>query len=94
MHYLELLIKKIFLLTGINANSRQVIAKNLNSLQSLDREQEITCMAWGNEEESEILMGVRSQKVKIYDTEFKGFSACVEVPCGKGPLRGVGKIDG
>lgn len=51
-------------------------------------------MAWGNEDESEILMGVRSQKVKIYDTEFKGFSGCVETPFGTGPLRGVGKSNG
>jgi transcription antitermination factor NusG len=50
-------------------------------------------MAWGNEEESEILLGLRGQKVKIYDSEFKGFSGCVETPFGKGPLRGVGKLN-
>ena len=82
----------IFLL-GVNFNNQQTIAKNLNSLQSLDRQQEITCMAWGNEEESEILLGLRGQKVKIYDSEFKGFSGCVETPFGKGPLRGVGKFN-
>jgi len=78
----------------VNVNNKQVITKNLNSLQLLDREQEITCMAWGNDEQSEILMGLRCQKVRIYDTEFKGFSGCVEAPIGKGPLCGVGKIDG
>ena len=80
--------------SGVNVNNKQIIAKNLNSLQLLDREQEITCMAWGNENESEILMGLRCQKVRIYDTEFKAFSGCVEVPLGTGPIRGVGKIDG
>jgi len=82
------------LFKGVNVNNKQIIAKNLNSLQLLDREQEITCMAWGNENESEILMGLRCQKVRIYDTEFKAFSGCVEVPLGTGPIRGVGKIDG
>lgn len=92
--------KLIFLITlfywspGVNFNNQQIIAKNLNSLQSLDRQQEITCLSWGNEEESEILMGLRNQKVKIYDTEFKGFSGCVETPLGSGPLRGVGKSNG
>ncbi|KAK4026026.1 hypothetical protein OUZ56_015052 [Daphnia magna] len=81
------------LFKGVSFNDHQTITKNLNSLQSLDRQQEITCMAWGNDEESEILMGLRSQKVKIYDTEFKGFSGCVETPFGKGPLRGVGKFN-
>ena len=79
---------------GINVNRQQVIAKNLNSLQSLDRQQEITCMAWGDEDESEILLGLRNQTVKIYDTEFKGFSGSVETPIGEGPLRGVGKVNG
>ncbi len=82
----------MLLSTGVNVNNTQTIAKNLNSLQSLDREQEITCMAWGNDEETEILLGLRSQKVKIYDTEFKGFSSCVDTPLGTGPLRGVGKL--
>ena len=80
--------------TGININQQQIIAKNLNNLQHIDREQEITCMAWGNPEETEILMGLRSQKVRIYDTDFKGFSGCLEVSYGKGPLRGIGKSQG
>lgn len=81
-------------MVGVNVNNQQIIAKNLNGLQSLDRDQEITCMAWGNAEETEILMGLRGQKVKIYDTEFKSFSGCVDVVHGKGPLRGVGKSGG
>ena len=80
-------------MSGVNFNNQQTIAKNLNSLQALDRQQEITCMAWGNEEESEILLGLRGQKVKIYDSEFKGFSGCVETPFGEGPLCGVGKFN-
>ena len=51
-------------------------------------------MAWGNEDESEILLGLRNQTVKIYNTEFKGFSGSVETPIGEGPLRGVGKVNG
>ena len=72
---------------GINVNQQQVIVINLNSLQSLDRQQEITSMAWGNEDESEILLGLRNQMVKIYDTEFKGFSGSVETHIGEEPLH-------
>ena len=89
---LEVLYFALF--PGVNFNHQQIIAKNLNNLQSLDRQQEITCIAWGNVDESEILIGTRNQKVKIYDTEFKGFSGCVETSFGTGPLRGVGKFHG
>ena len=50
-------------------------------------------LEWGQSDESELLIGLRSQTVKIFDVSDKAFSACVNVSAGSGPLRGVAKVN-
>ena len=54
---------------------------------------EITCMNFG-ESQSEILLGLRNQTVKVYDTQFKSFSQSMDTKGGTGPLVGIARNDG
>ena len=53
----------------------------------------ISSFEWGQSDESEILVGVRCQKVKIFDVADKVFSGSIDVSAGSGPLRGVAKYN-
>ena len=50
-------------------------------------------LEWGQEDESELLVGLRCQTVKIFDVGDKTFSESRDVKAGHGPLRGVAKYD-
>ncbi|XP_045102755.1 WD repeat-containing protein 74-like [Portunus trituberculatus] len=82
------------ILKGINLNQKAVIHKNFHKIQALDREQEITSVAWGNEEENEVLMGLRNQTVKVFDTEAKAFVSSRKINVGEGPIVSLGRMDG
>ncbi|KAK8389349.1 hypothetical protein O3P69_008828 [Scylla paramamosain] len=82
------------ILKGINLNQKAVIHKNFHKIQALDREQEITSVAWGNEEENEILMGLRNQTVRVFDTEAKAFVSTRKINVGEGPIVSLGRMDG
>ena len=76
------------ILKGVKVHSKGNICKNLHNLKNLDKQNEVTSLSFG-ENEQEILLGLRNQTVKVYDTKFKSFSSCVETPGGHGPLVGV-----
>jgi len=76
------------ILKGIKIHSKGSICKNLHNLKSLNKQNEVTALSFGDSEQ-EILLGLRNQTVKIYDTKFKSFSTSVETPGGVGPLVGV-----
>lgn len=59
----DLHIVSLINFVGINLNQRAVIHKNLHKIQALDRAQEITSMAWGNEQESEVSKWLRFAKI-------------------------------
>lgn len=82
------------ILKGINLNQRAVIHKNFHKIQALDRQQEITSMAWGNEQESEVLMGLRNQTVRVFDTDAKAFVSTRTINVGEGPIVSLGRLDG
>jgi hypothetical protein len=50
-------------------------------------------LEWGQENETELLVGLRCQTVKVFDVADKTFTSCVNVKAGSGPLRGVAKFD-
>ena len=85
------------LLKGVSVNPKSNIAKNFHNLKNgLSREEEITCMSWGDQ--NEILLGLRNQTVKIFDTSDKCFVGNIDVSSqgqeNFGPLRGVDRVDG
>ena len=81
------------ILKGVNVNNKACISKNFHNLANLERQFEITCMNFG-ESQSEILLGLRNQTVKVYDTQFKSFSQSMETKGGTGPLVGIARNDG
>ena len=86
------------LLKGVQANPKANIVKNFHALKKLDREQEITAMAWGEEGQGEILTGLRNGTVKVFSPAQKEFTASVDCASGEDKeglaLRGVARVDG
>ncbi|KAK3857913.1 hypothetical protein Pcinc_035862 [Petrolisthes cinctipes] len=82
------------ILKGVNLNEQYVITKNFHNVKALDREQEITAIAWGDEEETEVLMGLRNQTIKIFDTDVKAFVSSRKISTGSGPIVSIGRVDG
>ncbi len=81
-------------LKGVSINAKMYLTKNFANLHNLERQHEITAMAWGDEEDqSEILLGLRNQIVKVFDPADKSYSSNIEHCGGSGKLVGVAKVD-
>ncbi|XP_071532235.1 WD repeat-containing protein 74 [Panulirus ornatus] len=85
---------EIGILKGINLNQKAIIHKNFHKIKALERDEEITAMAWGDEEQSEIMMGLRNQTIRIFDTDAKAFVSSREINIGEGPIVSIGRWDG
>ncbi|XP_069677228.1 WD repeat-containing protein 74 [Periplaneta americana] len=79
---------------SINIDDQNIkpIVKNIQNLDVLTKGHEITTLAWGDSEELDVLIGLASQKVKIYDTDFKAFTSSVDVNCGSGKICGLSRF--
>lgn len=82
------------ILKGINLNQDAVIHKNVHNLKSLDRQHEITAMAWGNQNQTEILIGLRNKIVQVFDTEDKAFVSSRQINTGEGPIVSLARWNG
>jgi hypothetical protein len=50
-------------------------------------------LAWGGDpDEIDVLIGMSSQRVKIYDTEFKAYKSSMDDSCGHGSKEGYQDI--
>lgn len=91
----EMFINYGILFSGISINienkETKSIAKNIQNMKVLTKEHEITSLAWGDPDEIDVLIGLSSQRVKIYDTDFKAFTSSVDVSCGHGSIRGLSR---
>ncbi|XP_033762511.1 WD repeat-containing protein 74-like [Pecten maximus] len=67
--------------------------ENINSLEGAKKENEITTLCWGNDNQTEICLGLKCQKVRTYDTISKEFSDETDFHVDDGRLRGLLKID-
>ena len=81
------------LLKGVSINPKMNIAKNFSNMHSLERKHEITAMAWGNDEQNEILLGLRSGSVRTFDLEDKSFTSNFETQETPVRLVGIGRFD-
>lgn len=82
----------LFWLLGLQITN-EVIVKNLQSAKYLSPHMEITSLAWGDETESNILIGTKDQTVKVYDSEFMAFSSSMKAKYGSGPIVGITRFN-
>ncbi|XP_050676497.1 WD repeat-containing protein 74 [Leptidea sinapis] len=75
--------------TDTSKNNKKCI-ENLVNIKTLQKDDTITCMEWGNAEQTEILLGKRTKEVQIYDTTY-GFSKSYTADIGNGDIVGLGK---
>jgi hypothetical protein len=91
----DMFINSGILFSGISINiedkETKSIAKNIQNIKVLSKEHEITSLAWGDPDEMDVLIGLSSQRVKIYDTDFKAFTSSVDVSCGHGSIQGISR---
>lgn len=66
--------------------------KNLQQIAVLDKTSKVTCMAFGNEQHSEILVGRANHFVKVFDCATETNSSSFEV--GDGEVVGLGRSNG
>uniref|UniRef100_A0A131Z2Y1 Ribosome biogenesis protein NSA1 n=1 Tax=Rhipicephalus appendiculatus TaxID=34631 RepID=A0A131Z2Y1_RHIAP len=79
------------LLKGVNTEKRTFA--NLNSLQEVSKSNEITCLRWKDDSESEIYAGIRSQTVKTFCPNSGICKDVFEVKGGEGPIKGLGVVN-
>ncbi|KAL0808325.1 hypothetical protein ABMA28_012814 [Loxostege sticticalis] len=70
-------------------NSKKCI-ENLVDIKSLQKDDGITCMAWGNPQQTEILVAKKNQEIQVYDTE-QGFTKTYTADFGTGHVVGLGR---
>ncbi|XP_028161050.1 WD repeat-containing protein 74-like isoform X2 [Ostrinia furnacalis] len=70
-------------------NSKKCI-ENLVDIKSLQKDDGITCMAWGNDEQTEILVAKQNQQIQVYNTQ-DGFTKSYTADFGTGHVVGLGR---
>ncbi|XP_055589142.1 WD repeat-containing protein 74 [Uranotaenia lowii] len=66
--------------------------KNLQQISVLDKTSKVTCMAFGNEHQSEILLGRANRCVKVFNCSDEDTSSSFEVA--EGEVVGLGRANG
>ncbi|CAD7087580.1 unnamed protein product [Hermetia illucens] len=65
---------------------------NLQSIQTLTKDSKITALSYGNQEETEILIGRLNKFVKIYDLPSNEYTSNIELA--ESPIVGLNRYDG
>ncbi|KAK6622747.1 hypothetical protein RUM43_008590 [Polyplax serrata] len=79
---------------GVKVDYNGIIVKNLQNVEILKPESEISFLSWNENKECDILIGTVNQTVKIYDIEFKAYSTSFEAKFGTGPIVGFARVNG
>lgn len=83
----------IFYLLGIStAGDNPYKQINLQEISVLNKESKVHCLEWGNEEQTEILIGRGNQLIQVFDVSTNEFQSNVQVI--KGPIVGLARYDG
>ncbi|CAH1262264.1 WD repeat-containing protein 74-like [Branchiostoma lanceolatum] len=82
--------------TGVfkGVNLAQKKATNFQNVASLSREEEICAMCWGNQQESQVCIGLKNGLVKTFDAEQGEFTDCANCAGGDGRFTGLAKYQG
>ncbi|XP_052745891.1 WD repeat-containing protein 74 [Bicyclus anynana] len=81
--------KHIKYYTQASKNSKKCI-ENLVEIKSLQKDDAITCMVWGNTDQTEILIGRKNQQIQVYNT-IQGFTKTYTADFATGDIVGLGK---
>ncbi|XP_053544839.1 WD repeat-containing protein 74 [Bombina bombina] len=79
------------ILKGINLHKKQAL--NYTEVNSINRGQEVNAMCWGDPQESEILLGCRDGKVRVFSTEKSKFIEIHECEEAEAVFRGLAVLD-
>ncbi|CAG5030316.1 unnamed protein product [Parnassius apollo] len=71
-------------------NSKKHV-ENLVDVKSLQKDDTITSMVWGNPEQTDILIGKKNQQIQIYNTEIAEFTKTYTADFGAGDVVGLGR---
>ncbi|XP_012270766.1 WD repeat-containing protein 74 [Orussus abietinus] len=81
---------------GVQISKKACITKNLQSLVSITDGHQMTQMAWGDNNEKEILLACGKneiQSVRTYDTENLAFTSTFHCDVGSGGINGISRCD-
>ena len=81
------------LLKGVSINPKMCLAKNFLNMQHLERKHEITAMAWGNEDETEVLLGLRGHIIRSFNPDDKIFSSTIDFDKDCGKVVGIARCN-
>ncbi|XP_043931679.1 WD repeat-containing protein 74 [Protopterus annectens] len=79
------------ILKGVNLHKKQTT--NYAELTTLSRDQEVCAMCWGDDQESEVLVGCLNGTVKTFSTEKGKFTEFQDCSGGEGPFQGLAMYD-
>ncbi|XP_058458262.1 WD repeat-containing protein 74 [Malaya genurostris] len=65
---------------------------NLQQIETLDKTSKVTCMSFGNKEQTEILLGRANHYVKVFNSDSEVAASSFEA--GDGEVVGLGRSDG
>ncbi|CAH2062522.1 unnamed protein product, partial [Iphiclides podalirius] len=71
-------------------NSKKCI-ENLVEVKSLQKDDTITSMVWGNVDQTEIIIGRRNQQIQVYNTQKAEFTKSYTADFGAGDVVGLGR---
>ncbi|CAL1679409.1 unnamed protein product [Lasius platythorax] len=81
---------------GIKVGGKTDIIKNIQDLVSITENDQVTTVAWGNNDEQEVLIACGAKgnrRVKIYDSESLAFTCSFPCNTGKGSIIGISRYD-
>lgn len=82
-----------YFILGVKISNDGIISKNLQNVELLRKHSEITVMAWGDDNEGDILLGTKQQQVRVYDSEFKAYGTSLDASHGSGPIVGLTRFN-
>ncbi|XP_041968766.1 WD repeat-containing protein 74-like [Aricia agestis] len=75
--------------TDATKNNKKCI-ENLVEIKDLQKDDAITCMVWGNAEQTEILLARKNQQIQVFNT-LDGFTKTYTADFGTGDVVGLGR---
>ncbi|XP_020280603.1 WD repeat-containing protein 74 [Pseudomyrmex gracilis] len=87
---------KLGVFKGIKVGKKADIVKNIQDLSSITENDQVTRMAWSDEDEKDILIACgakEDRRIKIYDSESGLFTCSLPCTAGKGSINGISQYD-
>nr|XP_005988851.2 PREDICTED: WD repeat-containing protein 74 isoform X2 [Latimeria chalumnae] len=79
------------ILKGVNLHKKQ--ARNYTEISGLSKRQEVCAMCWGDDLESEVLLGCLDGTVRVFCMEKEKFTEFRDCSGGEGPFMGLAVYD-